>query len=192
MRRGALLVFTTVKAAVLETAPGELLIDEISVAPPGAREVLVRTAAAGLCHSDLHFVDGTSTTPLPAVLATGRCADVESRAQRVADGICRALDVARVRVLVRERRPHDARGELHGLYTPAPPPDACEVTLWMFTAKRGQIVASRTFLRTLLHELCHHFDYTWLRLRESLHTQGFYQRESSLLAALEARGSDAG
>jgi hypothetical protein len=129
---------------------------------------------------------------LPAVLATGRCADVESRAQRVADGICRALDVARVRVLVRERRPHDARGELHGLYTPAPPPDACEVTLWMFTAKRGQIVASRTFLRTLLHELCHHFDYTWLRLRESLHTQGFYQRESSLLAALEVQDSDAG
>jgi hypothetical protein len=129
---------------------------------------------------------------LPAVLATGRCADVESNAQRVADGICRALDVSRVRVQVRERRPHDARGELHGLYTPASPPDFCSVTLWMFTARRGQIVAPRTFLRTLLHELCHHFDYTCLRLRESLHTQGFYQRESSLLAALEARDSDAG
>ena len=34
------------------------------------------------------------------------------------------------------------------------------ITLWMLTAKRGQVVAYRTFLRTLLHELCHHLDYT--------------------------------
>ena len=46
--------------------------------------------------------------------------------------------------------------------------------------------AYRTFLRTLLHELCHHLDYTYLHLRDSLHTQGFYQRESSLFAALGA------
>jgi hypothetical protein len=54
----------------------------------------------------------------------------------------------------------------------------------MITAKRQKVVAPRTFLRTLLHELCHHLDYTHLNLRDSLHTQGFYRRESSLLAAL--------
>ncbi len=53
-----------------------------------------------------------------------------------------------------------------------------------------QVVAFRTFLRTLLHELCHHLDYTYLHLRDSLHTQGFYQRESSLFAALGAREVD--
>ena len=63
---------------------------------------------------------------------------------------------------------------------------ATAITLWMRTAKRGQVVAYRTFLRTLLHELCHHLDYTYLHLRDSLHTQGFYQRESSLFAALGA------
>jgi len=57
--------------------------------------------------------------------------------------------------------------------------------------KRGQVVAYRTFLRTLLHELCHHLDYDLLRLRDSLHTQGFYQRESSLFHALDAGRVDA-
>jgi hypothetical protein len=52
--------------------------------------------------------------------------------------------------------------------------------LWMRTAKRHQVVAFRTFLRTLLHELCHHLDYDCLGLKDSFHTQGFYQRESSL------------
>ena len=123
---------------------------------------------------------------LPAVLAAGRCPAVEAAAQRIADGVCRALDVSGVRVRVRARRPHNAHGELHGLYVPGAPSRRSDVTLWMLTAKRGDVVKPRTFLRTLLHELCHHFDYTRLKLRESLHTQGFYQRESSLLAALEA------
>jgi len=127
---------------------------------------------------------------LPAVLATGRCMAVEATTQRIADGVCCALEVSSVRVHVQARRPHDARGELHGLYVPVLPPARAQVTLWMLTAKRGDVVKPRTFLRTLLHELCHHFDYTCLRLRESLHTQGFYQRESSLLAALEARSVD--
>jgi hypothetical protein len=129
---------------------------------------------------------------LPTVLAAGRCATVESTTQRIADGVCRALAASLVDVKVRARRPHDLGGELHGLYVPRPFPVRPEITVWMLTAKRGDVVKPRTFLRTLLHELCHHFDYTCLRLRESLHTQGFYQRESSLLAALEARDVAAG
>jgi hypothetical protein len=127
---------------------------------------------------------------LPGVLASGQCAAVENVVQRIADGVCRALDVRGVRVHVQKRRPHNAGGELHGIYVPLEPPARPEVTLWMLTAKRGDVVKPRTFLRTLLHELCHHLDYTWLRLRDSLHTQGFYQRESSLFAALDGRGID--
>jgi hypothetical protein len=118
------------------------------------------------------------------VLAAGRPVEVQVRAQRIADGICTGFRVARVAVRVAERRPHDQRGELHGLYSPGVPPARDTITLWMFTAKRAQVVAARTFLRTLIHELCHHLDYTHLNLRDSLHTQGFYQRESSLFAAL--------
>ena len=111
-------------------------------------------------------------------------------AQRIADGVCGALGVTQLRVRIDGQRPHDRRGELHGLYLPANGRGRDRITLWMRTAKRGQVVAYRTFLRTLLHELCHHLDYTYLHLRDSLHTQGFYQRESSLFAALGA--SDAG
>ena len=50
----------------------------------------------------------------------------------------------------------------------------------MRTAQRQQVVAFKSFLRTLLHELCHHLDYEHLALDDSFHTEGFYQRESSL------------
>ncbi len=56
------------KAAVLNAIPGELEIEEIAVDSPGPREVLVRTTAAGLCHSDLHFMEGKYPYPTPAVL----------------------------------------------------------------------------------------------------------------------------
>jgi len=56
------------KAAVLEAVPGDLVIEDITIDSPGPREVLVRTAAAGLCHSDLHYMEGNFPYPLPAVL----------------------------------------------------------------------------------------------------------------------------
>jgi hypothetical protein len=128
---------------------------------------------------------------LPAALASGRAAAVEAVAQRIADGLCTSLRVSTVRVVVELRRPPLSGGELQGLYTPAEPGGRDRITVWMLTRKRGQVVAYRTFLRTLLHELCHHFDYTLLHLRDSLHTQGFYQRESSLFHGLGAADVDA-
>jgi S-(hydroxymethyl)glutathione dehydrogenase/alcohol dehydrogenase len=46
------------RAAVLKTIPGQLDIEDVVVGEPGPGEVLVRTSAAGLCHSDLHFMTG--------------------------------------------------------------------------------------------------------------------------------------
>jgi hypothetical protein len=46
------------------------------------------------------------------------------------------------------------------------------------------VVAFRTFLRTLLHEVVHHLDYQMLRLADSYHTQGFYKRAESLYRQL--------
>jgi len=55
------------KAAILET-PGEgLAIGDIEVADPMPHEVLIDTKACGLCHSDLHFIDGAYPHPLPAI-----------------------------------------------------------------------------------------------------------------------------
>src|SRR5437764_9251917 len=56
------------RAAVLHEIPGSLVIEDVAVDRPGPREVLVRTAAAGLCHSDLHFLEGKFRAPTPLVL----------------------------------------------------------------------------------------------------------------------------
>ena len=45
------------KAAVLNQIPGELEIEDITIDKPAANEVLVQVVNAGLCHSDLHFMD---------------------------------------------------------------------------------------------------------------------------------------
>lgn len=55
------------KAAILERPGSPLVIDDLAIAKPGPHEVLIRTAACGLCHSDLHFIDGAYPHPLPAV-----------------------------------------------------------------------------------------------------------------------------
>ncbi|HEY2359323.1 MAG TPA: Zn-dependent alcohol dehydrogenase [Phenylobacterium sp.] len=56
------------KAAVLREVGKPLQIEQVQINKPGPHEVLIRTAAAGLCHSDLHFMQGSYPHPLPAVL----------------------------------------------------------------------------------------------------------------------------
>ncbi|WP_430428375.1 Zn-dependent alcohol dehydrogenase [Parasphingorhabdus sp.] len=55
------------KAAVLVEAGKPLEIEDVVISKPGPHEVLIRTAACGLCHSDLHFIDGSYPHPLPAI-----------------------------------------------------------------------------------------------------------------------------
>lgn len=128
---------------------------------------------------------------LERALAGGDRRRVAHLAQQIADRVCGDLRVPRLRVVVQGRRPSSDWGELHGLYTPGEHRRADTVKVWMMTAKRAQVVAFRTFLRTLVHELCHHLDYTLLDLPDSLHSDGFYMRESSIVRRLiEASGGD--
>jgi S-(hydroxymethyl)glutathione dehydrogenase/alcohol dehydrogenase len=55
------------KAAILIEAGKPLQIEQVNIANPGPHEVLIRTAACGLCHSDLHFIEGAYPHPLPAI-----------------------------------------------------------------------------------------------------------------------------
>lgn len=55
------------KAAVLIEPNKPLVIEDLMISKPGPHEVLIRTAACGLCHSDLHFIEGAYPHPLPAV-----------------------------------------------------------------------------------------------------------------------------
>jgi S-(hydroxymethyl)glutathione dehydrogenase/alcohol dehydrogenase len=66
------------RAAVLNTIPGQLDIEDVEIGEPGPREVLVRTIAAGLCHSDLHFMEGKYPFPCPAVLGHESAGVVEA------------------------------------------------------------------------------------------------------------------
>ena len=71
------------RAAVLSESPGKLEIDEVQIDKPGPREVLVRTVAAGLCHSDLHFMEGKYPCPLPIVLGHESAGIVEAVGEHV-------------------------------------------------------------------------------------------------------------
>ncbi|NGM46219.1 Zn-dependent alcohol dehydrogenase [Rhodobacter sp. SGA-6-6] len=71
------------KAAIFHGPHRPLTLGEVQVADPGPREVLVRTMAAGLCHSDLHFIDGTYALDAPAVLGH----EVSGIVEKVGEGV---------------------------------------------------------------------------------------------------------
>ncbi|MBP6878657.1 MAG: Zn-dependent alcohol dehydrogenase [Phenylobacterium sp.] len=66
------------KAAVLREVGQPLQIENVQISKPGPREVLITTKAAGLCHSDLHFIEGSYSHPLPAVLGHESAGVVEA------------------------------------------------------------------------------------------------------------------
>ncbi|WP_332766593.1 Zn-dependent alcohol dehydrogenase [Phenylobacterium sp.] len=66
------------KAAVLREVGKPLQIEDVQINKPGPHEVLIRTKAAGLCHSDLHFMEGSYPHPLPAVLGHESAGVVEA------------------------------------------------------------------------------------------------------------------
>lgn len=148
--------------------------------------------------------DAIETLALPAGLAAGAYvaalrtslghedrAGVQTACQGLIDTLVAGYRVPPIRVRVLARRPADGDGELHGLYEPGEGATIARITVWMRTAQRKEVVAFRTFVRTLVHEVCHHLDYEMFKLPETFHTAGFYKRESSLANALFAQEADA-
>jgi hypothetical protein len=120
----------------------------------------------------------------PALAAADRAA-VGRTCQALVDGINAKLAAPPVAVKVLERRPADSSYELQGLYEPDEVTGGiARISVWMRTAQKVQVVKFRTFLRTLLHEVCHHLDYEHYGLAETFHTEGFYARESALMKEL--------
>ena len=123
---------------------------------------------------------------LRTALEQDRRPDVEATANRLCLGLTRALGIEDVQVVVLAVRPTLQSAELHGLYT-RDGKGRPRIRVWMRTVHYKRVVAFRTFLRTLLHEVCHHVDYTYLKLEDSFHTEGFFKRESSLFYQLVPR-----
>jgi hypothetical protein len=90
--------------------------------------------------------------------------------QQFVTALCRASGVPDKIVTVAGKRQSTGRGEIHGL---------CEmngrITIYLYTAKRGLMVAFKTYLKTLIHEFMHHYDWKGLKI-QSMHTAGFYKR----------------
>lgn len=71
------------KAAIFREVGKPLTIEEVEVDRPMPREVLIRTVATGVCHSDFHFVEGTWPLPAPAVLGHEGAGIVEAVGDQV-------------------------------------------------------------------------------------------------------------
>ncbi len=92
---------------------------------------------------------------------------------------CAKIDICRVKISD-TRQYHRRRGgrtvfKQYGYYRP----QTNYIYIHNRTAVRGQILAAKSFLETLLHEWLHHYDFRVLRLH-SIHTSGFYLRLQSL------------
>jgi len=129
---------------------------------------------------------GATVAQVRAALIADNRTGVQAACQRLIDALADGYKVPPIRMRVLAQRPSGDYGELHGLYEPEQGRTQARITVWMRTASRRQVVAFKTFLRTLTHELCHHLDYELFALEETFHTEGFYKRESSLANALLA------
>lgn len=77
------------KAAVLHATDEPLRLEDVRLAGPGPGEVLVRVQAAGICHSDLHYMTGDLSCRLPVILGhegTGIVEDVGPEVRGIAAG----------------------------------------------------------------------------------------------------------
>ncbi|MGD0114473.1 MAG: Zn-dependent alcohol dehydrogenase [Dehalococcoidia bacterium] len=77
------------KAAVLYKPKTPLVVEEIEIEEPQSHEVMVRMAAAGICRSDLHFIEGLWPARLPMVMGhegAGVVEKVGTHVTRVSEG----------------------------------------------------------------------------------------------------------
>ncbi|HEY2709579.1 MAG TPA: Zn-dependent alcohol dehydrogenase [Caulobacteraceae bacterium] len=86
------------KAAVMREVGKPLQIEDVQIGKPGPHEVLIRTVAAGVCHSDVHFYEGSYPYPMPAVLGHESAGVVEAvgnevRTVKVGDHVITCLSV---------------------------------------------------------------------------------------------------
>ena len=73
------------KAAVMRAQNAPLSLEEVRIDDPGPGEVLVKTAASGICHSDLHVIEGGLPVPPPCILGHEPAGIVEKLGAGVLD-----------------------------------------------------------------------------------------------------------
>jgi len=129
------------------------------------------------------------------LLATGDDARERRRvAQLLVDELSAAGGFSRCEVAVADRaqtHEHDGQrllSKTYGYYRcwfEGDRVSRARIRIYNRTAVRQQVITSKVFLNTLLHEWVHHFDFDGLRLPRSPHTAGFFARLRALAEALE-------
>ncbi len=71
------------KAALFREIGQPLSIEEVQIDKPKGHEVLIRTAACGVCRSDLHYIEGNYAHPTPAILGHEAAGIVEKVGEQV-------------------------------------------------------------------------------------------------------------
>jgi len=71
------------KAALFREIGQPLSIEEVQIDKPKGHEVLIRTAACGVCRSDLHYIEGNYAHPKPAILGHEAAGIVEKVGEQV-------------------------------------------------------------------------------------------------------------
>ena len=121
---------------------------------------------------------------LEEALGSGNLKRLQAATAEFSLAVTQAFGVGSVRVQVKSRRPMDRAGaEYYGLTTWEEGKQPL-IELWMRTRAQKRVVAFKTYMRTLIHELLHHLDYCYLELGETFHTEGFFKRESNLFRQL--------
>lgn len=115
---------------------------------------------------------------LKSVLESEDKKKIKKYIELIAFCICSDLGISAPDIHIKSRRPSSSSEELQGLYEIED--DKPLITIWMKTYSYKRTVAFKTFLRTFLHELCHHIDFYYFAFSDSLHTEGFFKRESNL------------
>ena len=72
-----------IKGAVFRELHQPLSIEDVELADPGPEEVLVKTVACGVCHSDLHALHGAIPSPKPAIFGHEPAGIVVATGERV-------------------------------------------------------------------------------------------------------------
>lgn len=141
--------------------------------------------AAGIRLTDLEQL-WASLPLLVRELRDGNRGKLQQHCQQLVSELSKQLRVRAPMVRVLAKRPVTDDIELHGLYEREEGSRPL-IRIWMKTASQKRPVATKTFIRTLIHEMCHHLDYELLGLDDSFHTEGFFRRESQLFRQLVSK-----
>lgn len=112
---------------------------------------------------------------------TGDYKKREKYANELVSYLCKKYSIPFCKVVVKNqtkptRQTTSYKITTGGYYTTA----SMNIVIYNLTAARKQIISNKSFFDTLLHEFMHHYDHTYIKLIDSIHTTGFYKRISDL------------